>query len=1189
MKPEKFEARRWARGVRLGALLAGTALVGVVVAQTSPGTASPGHPFEVHGLLYSGSAPAGFPLGDGWAQGTSFYGVLDDDGLAALDANGYPFRAARTIDPNWGNSGDGYDPTLFSGSNKNSDLIGAANSPWSWDGGGGSPQKNDITNAYFHTRVDPFTGDRWVFVAAETRSINGDSHVDFEFNQAGVLQVGGSSGQLVGLGPDGGRTVNDVLITVDFQNGGEHPVASVRTWTGTEFVLVDLTGAVFSATNLVDIPHGAGGVWKHFTEDGAEVDVLTRLQFVEGAANLTALGIDLDPCNPEATFMVKTRSSSSWTAELKDFAIVNFPLEPMPELTLNAPTGVCLSDTFSVVAKEVMGLPNTTISWAVSGCGRIVGAAEGNIVNVAADPICNCEMTVSATVVGGECAHTIVESTTVRVGDDVRPTLDAEPADSSVECDAIPEAPTITAQDDCADVAVTYAEESIAGECVGDATLLREWRTTDECGNEASHVQVVAVSDTKAPTLQGVPADETVACDAIPEAAVVSAGDNCSDAVVEYAEQITAGSCVGEARLDRTWTATDACGNQFAQTQVVTVVDEAPPVLSGVPAGDTVECDSVPEAAVVSATDNCSPAPVQFGESTTPGACQGEGVLTRTWSAADDCGNTATQDQLIVLVDTTPPRLIGVPVDVVAECDAVPAPAIVTASDNCSDPTVDFEETLTAGSGAGKATIMRTWTATDACGNSASATQIITVVDTTAPIFDSTPPDLTAECDAVPVPAAVTAVDNCAVPAVSFTESIEPGDCTGRSTVVRTWVATDDCGNSTTYTQRITVVDTTPPLLADTPADATVECDNVPEPAHVTASDHCSTAPVELSEVSEPGTCVGSSTITRTWTATDTCGNASSYVQILDVIDSTPPELSDQPEDLVAECDAVPPPPTLTASDQCDPEVPVDRTDTTTPGSCPGEYTVLRDWSSVDDCGNENGVDQLVTVQDTKGPKISLAPRDTMYICDGRPVAFTLSATDNCTEALLSIDDVITITANNRDRVTITELPDGTIRITATGAAFISGSASADDECGNVSAPFELRLSARIGREACSQGFWKNHADRWPPTGLSPSMRFVDAFEIVDLSSGEIPADFDENMTLFEAANSTGGSFDQTLLQGSAALLNAAHPSVDYPFTVAQVQEVMQAAFAGVITFSEATAFFNLGNAAERECGCSIQ
>ena len=124
----------WKTRLVVGAVSVCTALIGVVIAQTLPGTACPGNPFEMYGYLYSGSAPAGFLGGDAWAQGASFRGVFDDDGFPALDAKGQSYRAAHSVDPNWGNQGDGYDPTLFAGGNKNSDLIGLGQAPWDWGG-----------------------------------------------------------------------------------------------------------------------------------------------------------------------------------------------------------------------------------------------------------------------------------------------------------------------------------------------------------------------------------------------------------------------------------------------------------------------------------------------------------------------------------------------------------------------------------------------------------------------------------------------------------------------------------------------------------------------------------------------------------------------------------------------------------------------------------------------------------------------------------------------------------------------------------------------------------------------------------------------------------------------------------------------------------------------------------------------
>ena len=46
----------------------------------------------------------------------------------------------------------------------------------------------------------------------------------------------------------------------------------------------------------------------------------------------------------------------------------------------------------------------------------------------------------------------------------------------------------------------------------------------------------------------------------------------------------------------------------------------------------------------------------------------------------------------------------------------------------------------------GHYTITRAFTATDECGNQTSATQTITVQDTTAPEFTSVPADYTVEC-----------------------------------------------------------------------------------------------------------------------------------------------------------------------------------------------------------------------------------------------------------------------------------------------------------------------------------------------------------------------------------------------------------------------------------------------------------
>ena len=68
-----------------------------------------------------------------------------------------------------------------------------------------------------------------------------------------------------------------------------------------------------------------------------------------------------------------------------------------------------------------------------------------------------------------------------------------------------------------------------------------------------------------------------------------------------------------------------------------------------------------------------------------------------------------------------------------------------TASDNCGVVTIEVMSETTTGDAAGNYTIVRTFTATDDAGNSSSATQTITVQDTTAPEFSFVPADYTVE------------------------------------------------------------------------------------------------------------------------------------------------------------------------------------------------------------------------------------------------------------------------------------------------------------------------------------------------------------------------------------------------------------------------------------------------------------
>jgi len=59
------------------------------------------------------------------------------------------------------------------------------------------------------------------------------------------------------------------------------------------------------------------------------------------------------------------------------------------------------------------------------------------------------------------------------------------------------------------------------------------------------------------------------------------------------------------------------------------------------------------------ATDNCDPEfEVTYADSVAPGSCPQARVITRRWTATDDCQNSSTCVQTITVVDTIPPLVL---------------------------------------------------------------------------------------------------------------------------------------------------------------------------------------------------------------------------------------------------------------------------------------------------------------------------------------------------------------------------------------------------------------------------------------------------------------------------------------------------------------------------------------------------
>lgn len=99
----------------------------------------------------------------------------------------------------------------------------------------------------------------------------------------------------------------------------------------------------------------------------------------------------------------------------------------------------------------------------------------------------------------------------------------------------------------------------------------------------------------------------------------------------------------------------------------------------------------------------------------------------RTWTATDECGNSASSSQTIIVNDTIKPQFIeSLPTDITV-CNDIPLPAVLHAADNCGSASVVFTESTDNQTIPGSILITRAWLATDSCGNNTSHTQLITV------------------------------------------------------------------------------------------------------------------------------------------------------------------------------------------------------------------------------------------------------------------------------------------------------------------------------------------------------------------------------------------------------------------------------------------------------------------------------
>ena len=195
------------------------------------------------------------------------------------------------------------------------------------------PNKNDLTHFYEGSTL---TTDGVFLYLGWSRAVNiGNANLDFEINK-NATTVSGSpwTGSTTGSFAINRRS-GDILVTYDFGGSGA-PTLGLNRW------LVSAADPVvdgFESGNVCYSAHSfpCWGDHKDLGNTISEGSVSSDGLFGEAVINLTAAGVlGSGVCDfGQATTFLKSRSSSSFTAELKDFiAPVSTPVNPCSTITI---------------------------------------------------------------------------------------------------------------------------------------------------------------------------------------------------------------------------------------------------------------------------------------------------------------------------------------------------------------------------------------------------------------------------------------------------------------------------------------------------------------------------------------------------------------------------------------------------------------------------------------------------------------------------------------------------------------------------------------------------------------------------------------------------------------------------------------------------------------------------------------
>ena len=325
MAAVRFRERRVRRWWYVGATLAAAAVLAAVFVTGSSAVLSGGTTFEGNdgNLVVNNTDPACTPSCTDWAS------FVDGSG----NPNGTGVPGSPLLDVGIDVASGTNDNSFGQGTKEDAPAVSVVS-------GSITPNKSDLTR--FYEASDLINNQVYLYLAWERSNVLGSANMDFEINQNNPLTPTPC--------PDGPgkctiqRTNGDILVTYDFTNGGSRPTIGILRWLtvgGTNPYDATITNAnadCFSANTLpcwgdqktISTANSEGAVNASSVSDPIEPSAGNACPsggcpagtFGETAINLTGAGVitSANACNfGSATTFLKSRSSASFTAEVKDF------------------------------------------------------------------------------------------------------------------------------------------------------------------------------------------------------------------------------------------------------------------------------------------------------------------------------------------------------------------------------------------------------------------------------------------------------------------------------------------------------------------------------------------------------------------------------------------------------------------------------------------------------------------------------------------------------------------------------------------------------------------------------------------------------------------------------------------------------------------------------------------------------